>query len=116
MRSKHLRERTTLRPLAPVRPVRLTTAGDPEWRWVRRARGAWRWLDGVDVPLVEEREAYRVGFGPVDAPISQWEADSPSFTLPASQWAALVNEHPGAGLWVSQIGSHAVSLPTQLPV
>ena len=109
-------EGATLRPLAPVRPVRLTTAGDPEWRWVRRARGAWRWLDGVDAPLVEEREAYRVGFGPVDAPISQWEVDSPSLTLPAAQWAALVSEYPGAGLWVSQIGSHAVSLPTQLPV
>src|SRR3546814_20920767 len=25
-------------------------------RWIRRSRAGWRWLDGVDVPLAEERE------------------------------------------------------------
>ncbi len=32
--------------------------------WTRRARGAWDWLDGVEAPLVEESELYRVGYGP----------------------------------------------------
>ena len=109
-------EGVTLRPLAPVHPSHsLNAAGDPRWRWVRRARGSWRWLDGVDVPLVEEREAYRIGLGPAAAPFAQWEVSSPSFSLPAAQWAALEEAHPGAELWVSQIGSHAVSLPTLLP-
>lgn len=110
-------EGATLRPLAPVHPSRqLTSEGDPVWRWVRRARGAWRWLDGVEAPLVEEREAYRIGLGPVNAPITQWEVGSPSLSIPAAQWATLMSDHPGARLWVSQIGSHAVSLPSLLPV
>ena len=107
---------TTLRPLAPVHPsLGLSASGYPEWRWVRRARGAWRWRDGVDTPLAEERETYRVGLGPVDAPVSQWDTSEPRFSLPAAQWAAFSSTHPGADLWVRQVGSHAVSLPTLLP-
>ncbi|MEL7690276.1 phage tail baseplate protein [Citromicrobium bathyomarinum] len=107
---------STLRPLAPVHPsVCATPAGDPEWRWIRRARGSWRWLDAVDVPLAEEREAYRIGLGPVAAPVAQWEATSASFSLSAPQWDALRAAHPGAQMWVCQVGSHAVSLPTLLP-
>jgi len=106
----------TLRPLAPVHPrYRTDTAGDPSWTWTRRARGAWRWLDSVEVPLVEEREAYRVGLGPVDAPVSQWDVAQPHFTLPAAQWAALLAAHPDARLWVRQVGSHAISMATRLP-
>ncbi|MEG3176614.1 phage tail protein [Sphingomonas sp. RB3P16] len=29
-------------------------------QWVRRSRNGWRWIDRVDAPLGEEREAYRV--------------------------------------------------------
>lgn len=107
---------STLQPLAPVhaRLVR-TGAGDPEWHWIRRARGAWFWLDGIDAPLVEEREIYRVGFGPVDAPVSQWDVEQPCFTLPQADWAALTGANPTAHLWVRQVGSHSVSLATALP-
>jgi len=106
----------TLRPLSPVHPCfRHSASGDPQWRWIRRARGAWRWLDGVETPLVEEREAYRVGLGPVAAPVSQWDTQEPRFTLPHAEWAALTATHPGEPLWVRQVGSHAVSLPTLLP-
>ncbi|GAB5348909.1 GTA baseplate fiber-binding domain-containing protein [Alteriqipengyuania sp. 357] len=108
---------TGTRPLAPVHPgVRRTASGDPEWHWIRRARGAWRWADGLDVPLVEEREAYRVGFGPVDAPFAQWDIIAPRFGLPVSEWAALRRAHPAASLWVRQAGSHALSLPSHLPL
>lgn len=107
---------STLRPLPPVHPCALRTAsGDPEWRWVRRARGAWRWLDGVETPLAEERESYRVGLGPIDAPVSIWDVSEPRFSLPAADWALLATAHPDAALWVRQVGSHAVSLPTLLP-
>lgn len=106
----------TLRPLAPVHPAfEASSVGDPAWRWVRRARGAWRWRDGVDAPLAEEREAYRVGFGPVDAPHAAWEVTEPRFTIPATEWAALTGAHPAAQLWVRQIGTGAVSLPSLLP-
>jgi len=49
--------------LVPPAPVHLTATvgGDMlELRWVRCARGAAAWRDGVDVPLGEERELYRV--------------------------------------------------------
>ena len=67
------------------------------------------------MPLVEEQESYRVGFGPVDAPISQWDVPQPSFTLPASAWDSLTGAYPDDVFWVRQVGSHAVSLPTLLP-
>ena len=74
-----------------------------------------RWLDGVETPLAEEREAYRVGFGPVDAPVSIWDISESFFTLPAADWAALKAAYPQGKLWVRQVGSHAVSLPSILP-
>ena len=49
--------------LRPLSPVHLRWAiqadGGAVLRWVRRSR-AGRWIDGVDAPLGEEREAYRV--------------------------------------------------------
>ncbi|MDO7843754.1 phage tail protein [Sphingomonas immobilis] len=48
-------------PPAPVglRAVELG-GGDVFLRWTRRSRAGWRWIDGVDAPLAEEREAYRL--------------------------------------------------------
>jgi len=34
--------------------------GSATVRWTRRSRAGWRWIDGVDAPLAEEIEAYRV--------------------------------------------------------
>ncbi len=50
--------------VAPPSPVHLTLDplpdGNARLRWVRRSRLGWRWTDGLDTPLGEEREAYRV--------------------------------------------------------
>ena len=106
----------TLRPLTPVHcAVSQSDTGDHQWSWVRRARGMWRWLDGVDLPLVEEREEYRVGFGPADSPDAQWQVSEPCLALPPATWSDLVAQYPEAQLWVRQIGTHAVSLPVALP-
>ncbi len=43
----------------PPSPVHLRIEG-AMLRWVRRSRAGWRWIDGVDAPLCEESEAYRV--------------------------------------------------------
>jgi hypothetical protein len=43
----------------PPSPVHLRIEGATV-RWVRRSRAGWRWIDGVDAPLGEERETYRV--------------------------------------------------------
>ena len=51
-------------PPAPVRLRWVATAdGGATVTWTRRSRAGWRWLDGVDAPLGEEAERYRVTVG-----------------------------------------------------
>ena len=50
--------------VVPPSPVHLDWHGEADggatvW-WTRRSRAGWRWIDGVDAPLAEETEAYRV--------------------------------------------------------
>ncbi len=97
----------SLRPLAPVHCQATARAdGYMELSWVRRARGAWRWTDGGDVPLVEETELYRVGIGPIDRPALAWETVQDRMILSADDLALIP---PGTPLWVRQVGSHALS-------
>ncbi|MDN3647076.1 hypothetical protein QWY75_12760 [Pontixanthobacter aestiaquae] len=100
-----------LRPLPPVHPrVAFDPVSGLNISWTRRARGAWRWLDGVETPLVEAAESYRVGIGAIDAPDLQWQVGEPAITLPPAQIA----QYSGAQLWVVQIGSESQSLPLLL--
>ncbi|PTW48810.1 putative tail protein [Sphingomonas faeni] len=50
--------------VVPPSPVHLRFSeeadGSATVRWTRRSRAGWRWIDGVDAPLAEEVEAYRV--------------------------------------------------------
>ncbi|MCB5425235.1 hypothetical protein H0274_08200 [Altererythrobacter sp. CC-YST694] len=102
----------TLRPLTPVHPRAFRKAdGSLLFGWIRRARGGWNWADGVDVPLAEQTEAYRVGLGPVDLPAAYWDVSTPSLALPAATLAPLAAAHPGAPFWVRQVGSFALSPP-----
>lgn len=52
----------TGRSVLPPAPVHLAVEeladGGARVAWVRRSRAGWRWVDGVDVPLGEEREAW----------------------------------------------------------
>lgn len=105
----------TLRPLVPVHPKRiLGTDGTLTLQWIRRARGAWTWTDGVDVPLNEQTEAYQVGYGPVDAPAAVWEVGQPTLQVPAASLAELSATLPGGLFHVRQRGSHALSDPLLL--
>ena len=47
-------------------------------RWTRRSRAGWRWIDGVDAPLGEERERYRVTL----ASGREVECDAPALWVP----------------------------------
>lgn len=50
-----------LRPLSPVHLAASWQAnGDILLRWVRRSRAGFDWIDGVDAPLAEEAEHYRI--------------------------------------------------------
>jgi len=95
------------RPLTPVHAqAELDSSGALWLRWTRRARGGWRWLDGVDAPLVEERERYEVGCGPVSTPLALYETAISQFTFEPALLAALP---AGTQVWARQIGSYARS-------
>jgi hypothetical protein len=103
------------RPPCPVHP-RSTIEGDQAilYRWTRRARGHWRWDDSVEVPLIEEREAYLVGYGPVQAPYAAWQRDAPWLRLTLADRTALIDAHGADDLWVRQVGTFSQSPPLLL--
>lgn len=92
----------------PPAPVHLRAAylagGDVAIGWVRRSRGGWRWIDGADAPLGEEREAYRVTIRPAAAPERRIEVAAPGFVLPAADRAG-----GPVSIDVRQAGSHGES-------
>lgn len=81
---------TALVPPAPVHLTAVMRAGMLELRWVRRARGSAAWRDGVELPLGEEREAYRVtidSLGTVDVtePVLRIAPPSTAITVAVRQ-------------------------------
>lgn len=102
-----------LRPLAPVHlRAERRSNGDIALSWVRRSRSGWVWKSGVDTPLGEEREAYRVDL--IGSGLSRsLELASPFFLYPEAQQVAdgaagLVSFH------VAQIGTHGSSRATNI--
>ena len=105
----------SLRPLSPVHGSRETRSdGSFVLRWVRRARGAWLWLDGVDTPLAEQAESYLVTLGPPLAPVAQWITAEPLLEIDAPTAATLRAQAPGAPLTVAQRGDAGLSVPLPL--
>ncbi|MBL8652064.1 MAG: hypothetical protein JNL35_16870, partial [Sphingopyxis sp.] len=102
------------RPLAPVHG-RATGdgAGGMSIAWVRRSRVDPGWRDGVDLPLGESREAYRVAAVPAVAGLGPWDCFAPTLHLTAGEVAAMP---PGAQLEIRQIGDLAPSPPLVLPL
>ena len=102
--------------LTPVAPVAATATvlgdGSVALSWIRRARGMWRWTDGVDVPLVEESESYVVGFGALTAPVAGWTVAAPGLTIAAADVATLRAQPAGTQFWIRQAGTYALSAPT----
>jgi hypothetical protein len=70
-----------LMPYAPahLRVHRLPN-NDIRIQWVRRTRGGGEWRDGVDIPLHEEREAYRLSIWSADGNtrLREWETNNQS--------------------------------------
>ena len=97
--------------IAPPAPVHLSVAdaedGTAALRWVRRSRIGWRWADGLDTPLGEEGERYRVTIisGGGEQTV---EVGTSAFVLAANARRA------ATGIEVRQIGTHAVSPPATL--
>ncbi|GAA0269883.1 hypothetical protein GCM10009127_07360 [Alteraurantiacibacter aestuarii] len=105
----------SLRPLCPVHPrMQLKTDGSIALSWTRRARGAWEWRDGVEVPINEQAEKYLVGIGDTASPAVRWEVTEPCLNLSVPDFEALQSSHAGQVLWVRQVGNHASSAALHL--
>lgn len=106
---------TSRRPPIPVSP-KVTVEPDGTWQicWVRRARGQWHWPEFGEVPLVEETEAYRVGFGPCSAPFASWSVGEPQISITSEERSALRTEFGPGSLWVRQLGTFGPSNPLLL--
>lgn len=103
-----------MRPPSPVHAsAKFDSAGNLQCTWVRRSRPGWAWLDGVDAPLGESSELYRVSL--------QGSLASADLEIPvpeANFTAAQVAAAGGVPLQVSvvQVGDHAVSRPVTLTI
>jgi Putative phage tail protein len=104
----------TLRPMSPVHgAATMANDGSISLAWVRRARGAWLWVDGVDTPLNEEAERWEVTIGDPAAPVLRWQTTTPTLTVTAAQIAGLPAGAPRY-FAVRQIGQNAASMPLRI--
>lgn len=103
-----------LQPLAPVHGrIRADGAGGVVVGWIRRSRADAGWRDGVDLPLGESREEWRVELVPPSAGAGPWETGEPSLSIAAATIAALA---PGHMLAIRQVGDFALSAPLFVPL
>lgn len=71
-----------LRPLSPVHLSAATAGSDLVVRWTRRTRLGGAWMDGIDVPLSEAVESYRVRVLDADgAVLEEQTVSTPTATL-----------------------------------
>jgi hypothetical protein len=95
-------------PPAPAHLVARRLDGNLVLTWVRRSRTGWRWADGIDAPLVEEREAYVVSFDDSAQTVSTSE---PALTIPAGLVPAGADR-----VRVRQVGAHGLSRAAEVAV
>lgn len=104
-------------PLSPVHMRMASGAGGIDIGWVRRSRDGWRWRDGVEVPLAEEREAYRVTKRAGARPELVMEVTQPTWTYAVAERAAdAAGGAAIATIEVVQIGAAGVSRPAIITV
>ncbi len=104
----------SLRPLSPVGLwAELQSNGDLLISWTRRSRLGFAWVDGVDVPLGEATELYRVVIAGALTAI-ELSASEQNLTVPSPRVSPL-----GVGpatIEVQQIGDFAASRPVQITI
>ena len=70
------------------------------------AFAGWAWSDGLDTPLAEERETYRVTLVAMGGTVQAMDTQEP--------WIVLPRPAPGTRVEVVQGGTLAVSAPATL--
>ncbi len=85
-----------LHPLAPAHlKVFARGNGDVEVRWARKSRAGFGWIDGVDAPIAEESEAYRLRFESAGI-VHEVETGSAHYIFDAVAQSAVFGALPGA--------------------
>jgi len=104
-----------VRPPSPVHLKAVRGAGgDVTVAWTRRSRAGWAWIDGVDAPIGEASEAYRVTIGG-GARERSAEVASPSLVYRAAQQTEdSVGQGTELTIAVVQLGTLAASRPAFL--
>lgn len=100
-----------MRPLAPAH-LRLVPKGNGGFvlHWIRRSRAGWVWRDGVDAPLGEADERYRIQIIPSSGAVQWKEVGVPTLDITADEVAHW--RSTGANrltISVCQIGTAALS-------
>lgn len=103
------------RPLSPVHGHwAMLGDGRVVLNWTRRSRAGLAWSDGIDAPLGEDRERYRiagVSLGGNESVLA--ESDVPSATIPAATIAAAGG---AMTLRIRQLGNLALSDPIEMHI
>lgn len=103
--------------LLPPPPVGLRAdrlaEGGFDLRWIRSSRRGWRWLDGAEVPLGEDREAYLLTIRRADGRERAIELAAPVYRYDPADVAADRLAGPAVVLSVVQLGTHARSRPVE---
>jgi hypothetical protein len=104
----------SVRPLSPVNlSAEFLAGGSVFLSWTRRSRLGFAWVDGIDVPIGETREQYRIVLASAVNAV-EISSDQPSLTVSADTLALL-----GSGplsVEVRQIGDFAASRPAQATI
>ncbi|QIG81559.1 phage tail protein [Stakelama tenebrarum] len=96
-------------PLSPVHPEALRHAdGTTSLKWIRRSRSGWRWIDGVDAPLGEEAERYRLTITPTGGDARVVEVSEPGYLLSSEDRLS------GCAIAIRQVGTFGTSSPLEL--
>jgi hypothetical protein len=105
-------------PLSPVHGrAAQQTDGGIAIGWTRRSRTGWAWPDGVDAPLAEEVERYRLVAMPQPGAERIYQVGGPAWTYSAAERAADIADGATALiLEVRQAGDHGLSPPLTIDV
>lgn len=97
-----------LRPPSPVRLAIARDGGGIVFSWTRRSRLGWAWVDGIDAPLGETAERYRVDVQGTAGSIS---IDTTETRLALTDEAVAAIGAGEAAVSIRQVGDFAMSHP-----
>ena len=85
-------------------------------RWVRRSRDGWAWRDGLDPPIAEDAERYRVT-RTAGATVTITDVATPSLVYTAAERAGdAATGAASAQFAIAQLGSAGVSPAATLSI